>query len=72
MAQLIYVADVSLDGYIEDAHGGFEWTAPTDEIFTFITGLPQRRPHPVGAAGGAPVRQRCRVPPLPHPELTLQ
>src|SRR5207302_4335281 len=34
--------------------------------------IPQRRPHPVGAAGGAPVRQRCREPPLPHPELTLQ
>jgi dihydrofolate reductase len=31
MAKLIYVANVSLDGYIEDAHGSFEWTAPTDE-----------------------------------------
>jgi dihydrofolate reductase len=188
MAKLIYVANVSLDGYIEDAHGSFEWTAPTDEVFTFITDLvrpvgaylygrrmyetmavweadptlaaqselradfanvwqtadkivysttlhavstantrlerrfdpdsvrdmktsaasdftvggptlaahafnaglvdechlfmyrvlvgqgkpafPQRRPRPVGAAGGTPVRQRCRVPPLPHPELT--
>ena len=39
MAKLIYVANVSLDGYIEDAHGSFEWTAPTDEIFTFITDL---------------------------------
>lgn len=32
MAKLIYVANVSLDGYIEDAHGRFEWTAPTDEV----------------------------------------
>ena len=39
MAKLIYVANVSLDGYIEDAHGGFEWTEPNDEVFTFITGL---------------------------------
>src|SRR5438270_12510473 len=39
MAKLIYVANVSLDGYIEDAHGSFEWTAPIDEIFTFITDL---------------------------------
>jgi dihydrofolate reductase len=39
MAKLIYVANVSLDGYIEDAHGGFEWTEPTDEVFTFITGV---------------------------------
>ncbi len=36
MAKLIYVANVSLDGYIEDAHGSFEWTAPIDEVFTFI------------------------------------
>jgi len=39
MAKLIYVANVSLDGYIEDAHGSFEWTAPADEVFTFITDL---------------------------------
>ena len=45
MAKLIYVANVSLDGYIEDAHGSFEWTAPTDEVFTFITDLVR----PVGA-----------------------
>jgi len=35
----------SLDGYIEDAHGRFEWTEPTDEVFTFITDLVR----PVGA-----------------------
>ena len=39
MAKLIYVANVSLDGYIEDAHGRFEWTAPIDEVFTFITDI---------------------------------
>lgn len=39
MAELIYVANVSLDGYTEDAHGGFDWTAPSDEYFTFITDL---------------------------------
>jgi dihydrofolate reductase len=39
MAKLIYVANVSLDGYIEDAHGRFEWTAPSDEVFIFITDL---------------------------------
>jgi dihydrofolate reductase len=39
MAKLIYVANVSLDGYIEDAHGGFDWTEPTDEAFAFITDL---------------------------------
>lgn len=39
MAKLIYVANVSLDGYIEDAYGRFEWTAPSDEVFAFITDL---------------------------------
>src|SRR4051794_2486964 len=39
MAKLIYVANVSLDGYIEDAQGSFEWTAPSDEYFAFITDL---------------------------------
>jgi dihydrofolate reductase len=37
MAKLIYLANVSLDGYIEDARGSFEWTEPSDEVFTFIT-----------------------------------
>jgi dihydrofolate reductase len=39
MAKLVYVANVSLDGYIEDAHGSFDWTEPTDEVFIFITDL---------------------------------
>jgi dihydrofolate reductase len=39
MAKLRYVANVSLDGYIEDAHGSLEWTEPSDEVFTFITDL---------------------------------
>ncbi|HWW53283.1 MAG TPA: dihydrofolate reductase family protein, partial [Acidimicrobiales bacterium] len=39
MAKLIYVSNVSLDGYIEDEHGSFEWTAPDDELFAFITDL---------------------------------
>lgn len=39
MAKLIYVANVSLDGYTEDVHGRFDWTEPTDEVFTFITDL---------------------------------
>lgn len=39
MAKLIYIANVSLDGYIEDADGRFEWTEPGDEVFAFITDL---------------------------------
>ena len=39
MAKLTYVTNVSLDGYIEDAQGGLDWTEPTDEYFAFITDL---------------------------------
>ena len=43
MSKLIYITNVSLDGYIEDAHGNFDWTDPSDEYFAFITDL--LRPH---------------------------
>lgn len=39
MAKLIYVANVSLDGCVEDARGGLEWAEPSDEVFSFITEL---------------------------------
>lgn len=39
MAHLIYTANSSLDGYIEDRDGKFDWTAPDDEYFRFISNL---------------------------------
>jgi dihydrofolate reductase len=39
MVKLIYIANVSLDGFIEDASGSFEWTAPDEGVFAFITDL---------------------------------
>src|SRR3954468_24202034 len=39
MAKLIYVSNVSLDGFIEDENGRFDWTAPDDELFAFLTDL---------------------------------
>ena len=39
MANLIYIANVSLDSYIEDEHGSFNWTEPNDEVFAFVTDL---------------------------------
>jgi dihydrofolate reductase len=39
MGKLIYIANVSLDDFIEDATGSFEWTAPDEDVFAFITDL---------------------------------
>ena len=39
MGRLIYTANLSLDGYNEDMDGNFDWTAPDDEYFRFISNL---------------------------------
>jgi dihydrofolate reductase len=39
MAHLIYITNSSLDGYIEDMQGKFDWTTPDDEVFRFISNL---------------------------------
>jgi dihydrofolate reductase len=39
MAKLICTALTSLDGYIADEHGDFEWAAPDSEVHAFINGL---------------------------------
>jgi dihydrofolate reductase len=39
MAKLIYSAIASLDGYVEDEQGQFDWAKPDDEVFTFINDL---------------------------------
>lgn len=39
MGRLIYLTNVSVDGYIEDPQGSLEWTAPDDDVFAFITDL---------------------------------
>ncbi|MFP5312221.1 MAG: dihydrofolate reductase family protein [Actinomycetes bacterium] len=36
MAQLIYTAIMSLDGYTADADGNFAWSAPDQEVHAFI------------------------------------
>ena len=134
MAKLMYVSNVSLDGYTEDEHGSFDWTAPDDELFAFITDLVRpvgtflygrrmydtmavwetepalaaqseltadfanvwqaadkvvysttldavstaktraahRHSRRTRAARRSPTGQRCRVPPLPHPDLSLR
>jgi dihydrofolate reductase len=39
MAKLIYAAITSLDGYVEDASGAFDWAAPSDEVLHFLNDL---------------------------------
>jgi dihydrofolate reductase len=39
MAKLIYSAITSLDGYIEDREGRFDWAAPDAEVHAFVNEL---------------------------------
>src|SRR5215216_2588009 len=39
MARLIYSAITSLDGYVEDQEGKFDWAAPDDEVHAFVNDL---------------------------------
>jgi dihydrofolate reductase len=39
MAKLIYSAIMSLDGYIADEHGNFDWAEPDEEVHAFINNL---------------------------------
>jgi dihydrofolate reductase len=39
MAKLIYSAITSLDGYVADAHGNFDWAEPDDEVHAFVNDL---------------------------------
>jgi dihydrofolate reductase len=36
---LIFSMSVSVDGFIADREGAFEWTAPSEELFRFHTAL---------------------------------
>jgi dihydrofolate reductase len=39
MAKLIYSAITSLDGYIADEDGNFDWAMPDEEVHTFVNDL---------------------------------
>jgi dihydrofolate reductase len=36
MAKLIYSAGMSLDGYVADENGNFDWTEPDEEVAAFV------------------------------------
>lgn len=62
MSKLIYITNTSLDGYIEDAAGNFDWPS-SDETYTLFTGLLRqmgtflygRRLYQMMAYWGAPI-----------------
>ena len=58
MANLIYAAIASLDGYVADEEGKFDWARPDDEVHAFINGLERS----AGTFGGGMVH-----PALPGP-----
>src|ERR1700712_3896566 len=39
MAQLIYSVIASLDEYVEDEEGKFDWSAPDEEVHAFVNDL---------------------------------
>ena len=39
MAKLTYSAITSLDGYVADEHGNFDWAAPDEEVHAFVNDL---------------------------------
>lgn len=39
MARLIYSAIASLDGYVNDAEGSWDWSAPDEEVHAFVNDL---------------------------------
>jgi len=39
MAKLIYSAITSLDGYVADEDGNFDWAAPDEEVHTFVNDI---------------------------------
>ena len=39
MARLIFTTIASVDGYVNDASGGFDWAAPDPEVHAFVNDL---------------------------------
>src|SRR4249919_2882752 len=39
MARLIYAGITSLDGYIADRQGSFDWAVPDEEVHSFVNDL---------------------------------
>ena len=59
MAQLIYTGIASLDGYVADSSGNFDWSAPDEEVHAFVN-------DPTNDAVTLPIYQRLTTPDAPE------
>jgi dihydrofolate reductase len=67
-AKLIYSAIASLDGYVADADGNFDWAEPDEEVHAFVNDLERpvgtylygRRLYEVRSSGRRPRRSSTR------------
>ena len=48
LAKLIYSAIASLDGYVEDARGNFDWAGPDEQVHAFVNELQRPVTYPYG------------------------
>jgi hypothetical protein len=61
MARLIYSAITSLDGYVADRDGKFDWAEPDEEMHTFVTrAIGRHLPGDSGPRRPAAVHPRLR------------
>lgn len=44
MSRLVYTTNASLDGYIEDEHGSFDWSEPDEELHNYFKALEEHTP----------------------------
>jgi len=51
VAKLIYSAITSLDGYVADDDGNFDWAEPDEEVHAFVNAL-ERRSVPISTGAG--------------------
>ena len=51
-AKLIYLMATSLDGYVADPQGKFDWAEPDVQVHTFIDDLVRPFAAPISTAGG--------------------
>ena len=72
MRSVTYSMGLSLDGYIARPDGGFDWAAPDEEVFRFVTDeLRQVGVHLLGRGGLAEEIERLRAEPAAEGNIAI-